>query len=157
MKRLVPFSAVSFLLLFTIALDSFAIIIGPVTKEKLILNSHDIIHGIVKEVRSEWDENHSTIYTYAKIEVLNVFKGEPRDQAVVQIPGGTVNDTSLWVEDEAELTEEMEIILHIGLYENGNLGIYNGELGVYVVNNGVVEELNMTLDQFKNLVGELIK
>lgn len=157
MKRLLSFSAISFLLLSTMALDSFAIIIGPVTKEDLILNSHDIIHGIVKEVRSEWNENHSTINTYAKIQVLDVFKGEPRNQAVIQIEGGTVNDTTLWVEDEAELKEGMEVIIHTGLYENGNLGIYDGELGLYAVDNDVVEKLNMTLDQFKNLVAELLR
>ena len=155
MKRLIPFSAVSFLLLLTMALDCVAIMV-PVTNEEMILKSRDVIHGIVKEVRSEWNENHSMIYTYVKLEVLDVFKGEPRDEVVIQIWGGSVGDSGVWVEDEPELEKGMEIIVHTILTENGNLGIYDGQRGVYMVKNGVVEELNMTLDQFKKLVSELI-
>jgi|GEM_PF-1725872 len=157
MKRLTPFSAVVFLTLLTIILDCSAIIIGSVTKEELIIESRDVIHGIVKEVRSEWDENHNLINSNIKLDVQNVFKGEPRKEVVVMVRGGTIGDTSVWVEDEPELKEGMEVIIHTGLYENGKLGIYYGEYGVYDINNGVVEQLNMTLDQFKNLVDELIK
>lgn len=121
------------------------------------MESLDVIHGIVRELKCEWDESHYTIYTLAKLEVLDVFKGEPRNEVVVVFPGGTVGDTSLWVEDEPELREGMEVIIHTFLYENGNLGIYYGEYGVYDINNGVVEQLNMTLDQFKNFVDEVIK
>ena len=156
MKRLIPFSVVRFLLLSTITLDCLASTL-PVTNEELILESRDIIHGIVMEVTSKWDQNHSLIYTYVKLEVLDVFKGEAGDQVVIQILGGSVDDTTFVVEGTSEVKEGMEVIIYTGLHKNGNLGIYSGDRGVYMVNNGVVEELNMTLDQFKNLVDELIK
>jgi hypothetical protein len=157
MKSLIPFSAVSFLLLLATFLDCSAIFIGPIIKEELILESRDVIHGIITEVRSEWNEDHSMIYTYAKLKVLDVYKGEPRDEVVIQIPGGSVGDSGVDVEDAPELKEGMDVIIHTYPLENGNLTIYDGERGVYMVNNGVVEELNMTLDQFKNLVDEVIK
>jgi hypothetical protein len=156
MKRSIPFSAAAFLLLLSMTLDCSAVI-GPLTKEQLILESQDVIHGIVKEVKSEWDENHSIIYTYVKIEVIHIYKGEPRDEVIVQIPGGTVGDVILDVEDTPELKEGMEIIIHTFLKENGNLWINGWDKGVYAVKNGVIEQLNMTLEQFKNLVDELIK
>jgi hypothetical protein len=185
MKRLVAVLAVSFLLLLTMNLDCFGI--GPpIPKEELIKNSRDIIHGIVKEVRCEWNKNHTWIHTYVRLEVLDVFKGESRDEVVVQIPGGTIKnpnislidsvtkkiisdtsetfvfrggggDTSLWVEDTPVFKEGMEVVIHTFLYENGNVGIYGAVKGVYVVNNGVVEELNIMIEQFRNFVDEVIR
>jgi len=156
MKRLIAVSAVSFLLLLTMALDGSAI--GPpITKEELILGSQDVIHGMVTEVRSEWDESHSWIYTYAMLKVIDVFKGEPSAEVVIQIPGGTVGDTTLDVEDAPQLKEGMEVIIHTFLQKNGNLAVRGSDEGVYIINNEVVEELNMTLVQFKNLVDELIE
>ena len=157
MKRLIPLCAMGTLFLLAMALDSFSAFIGPVTQEYQILNSHDIIHGIVREVRSEWGENHSIIYTYANIDVLEVLKGEPQDHVRIKIDGGTVDDTTLWVEDEAEFNEGMEVVIYTGLYENGDLGVFNGEHGLLAVENGVVEKLGMTLDQFRNFVHDVLK
>jgi hypothetical protein len=198
MKKCLPFSALSFLLLLTTTLDGHAL--SPrLTKEELILNSQDIIHGIVKKVKSSWDENHTTIYTYITLEVLDVFKGDPRDQVVVQTEGGTIPDTtkrdttdslhslpgihvdsdgkmhfrpgsggiSLDVEDSPELEVGMEVIIHTFSYQNGSLGIYGmaygayvinygGQEGLYIINNGAIRKLDVTLDQFGNLVDELI-
>jgi hypothetical protein len=183
MKRLIAFSAVCFLIIFSWTLDCSALIL-PISNEQLILESRDIIHGIVKEVRCEWNKNHTWIHTYVTLEVIDVFKGEPQDEIILQIQGGTIKnpntslidsvtkkiisdtsknfvfrggggDTTLWVEDEAELEEGMDVIIHTYLTENGNLVINCGERGVYTVNNGVVEELNMTIEQFRNLVTEV--
>jgi hypothetical protein len=156
MKRLVPFSAISFLLLLTMTLDCLASAL-PVTREELILESRDVIHGIVKEVRSDWNENHSMVYTYVTLEVLHVFKGEPRDEVVIQVRGGSVGGSGVWVSDQPEFKEGMEVIIHTFLRVNGNLGIYGGDRGLYITNNGLIEKLNMTLDQFKKLVDDLIK
>jgi len=185
MKRLIPFSAVFFLLLLTMIFNCFALQM-PISNEELIRESRDIIHGIVGDLKSGWADNHSFIYTYATIQVLDVYKGEAGDEMILQIPGGTIKnqnadekgtakdklnsdslelyhfrggggDTSLVVSDEAELKVGIEIIIHTYLTENGILVIHSGERGVYNVKNGVVEQLNMTLDQYKNLVDEVMK
>jgi hypothetical protein len=156
MKRLIPFSAVCLLLLLTMSLACFALRL-PVTKEELILESRDIIHGIITDITSKWDQNHSLIYSFIKLHVIEVFKGEPRDEMVIQMIGGSVGDTTFWIEGNPELKEGMDVIIHTTLYEDGNPGIYSGDRGVYTVNNGVIEELNMTLGQFRDLVDRLIK
>ena len=167
----------------------------------MILKSQDVFHGIVKEVRCEEEGGKWRIVSYITIEVLEVFKGEPREEIVVRVTGGTIgeekttalpstNDSisnvlsnlpgvhrdssgvfhfrgrgggitggggiTLVVEDEAELEEGMEIIIHAMVEENGNFGIRGGLQGVYDVKDGVIEKLDMTLDQFRNLVDEVI-
>ena len=154
MKRMIPFSAVSILLLLTMTLDCFAYLI-PISNKELIRKSLDVIHGIVTEVRSDWNEDHSTIYTYVRIDVLQVFKGEPRDEIVIQIPGGSLGNIGSEVEDTPHLREGMEVIIHTFLKEDGYLWINGWERGVYDVSDGVIEQLNMTLDQFRNLVDEV--
>ena len=185
MKRLIPFSAVSLLLLLTMTFDGSASRL-PISNEELILESRDIVHGIVIELKSEWAENHSMIYTHAKLQVLDVYKGEPRDQIIVLIPGGTIKsndedtldstknkvgvdsiehfhfrgrggDISLVVSDEAELELGMEVIIHTYVTIDGRLVIHSGERGAYIVKNGVIERMNMTPDQYKNLVDEVMK
>ena len=159
MKRLIPFSAVSLLLLLVMCLDCFALV-RHMTKEELILKSQYVIHGIVKEVRCDWNEDHSSIYTYVTLQVLDVFKGEPRDEMVLITLGGTVGDKTIWVSDQPELTEGMEVIIYAFLTSTGYFGIRGLMQGVYDVSDGVVSdkrgEVNMTLDQFKKLVSELI-
>jgi hypothetical protein len=185
MKRLVPFSAVTFLLLVVTILDGSASSL-PISNEELILESRDIVHGIVKELKSEWAENNSMIYTQAKLQILDVYKGEPRDEIIILIPGGTIKsnnqdtldsaknkagvdntehfhfrggggDISLVVSDEAELELGMEVIIHTYVTIDGRLVIHSGERGAYIVKNGVIERMNMTPDQYKNFVDEVMK
>lgn len=157
MKTLIPLSAISFLLLLTILLDCPALTL-TMTKEELILESQEVIHGIVKEVNCKWNEDHSMIYTYVTFQVIEVFKGASRNEIIIQIRGGSLDNKGVWVEDEPEFEEGdkgKEIIVHTFLRENGYYGIYGGARGAYIINNGMIEKLNMTPDQFKNLVNEL--
>jgi hypothetical protein len=155
MKKQIPFHLIFTLLLLIAPLESFSILIGPITIESLILESRDIFYGEVADIESRWNENHSEIYSYAKLNVFQVFKGDVPDEIVLQIAGGTIGDTTEWVEDEAELSIGMEVIVHTFLKENGHLGIYCGEQGIYNVKNGYVEQLGITLEQFKELVDQL--
>jgi hypothetical protein len=160
MKRLVSVSVISFFSLFSLIPDISASVIY-MTKEELIQKFTDVIHGIVKEVKCEWNENHTMIYTYTKLEVLHVFKGEPRDEIVIQTFGGTIGDTCLWMSDQPELKVGMEVIIHVMVEENGNYGIRGLDQGVYYVNDGIISnpsgDLNMTLDQFKNFVDDVMR
>ncbi len=139
-------------------LNCFAFVI-PLTKEELILKSQEVIHGVVTEVRCAWSEDHSMIYTFNKLEVLDVFMGEPRDEVIIRTFGGSVGDTGQWFSDQPELTEGMEVIIHVFMYDNGDFGIRGLEKGVYYVNDGVLSnslgKLDMTLDQFGNFVDEV--
>ena len=48
-------------------------------------------------------------------------------------------------------------IIHAMIEENGNFGIRGGEQGVYNVKDGIIEQLGMTLDQFRSFVTEVVE
>ena len=156
MKRKILFSAVPILFLLAMCLNCFALF-PPITDEDLILISHDVIHGIVKEVRCETEGSKYEIVSYITIEVLDVFKGEPRDEIEIFQEGGTVGGLSLDVEDNPEYKEGMEVIVHTFLMEDGRLTTRYGDRGVYEIKDGIIDHVDMTLDQFGNFVGEVIK
>jgi hypothetical protein len=155
MTRHFPLPALAFLILVTRAFNCAALQL-PISNEDLILGSRDIIHGIAKEVKSQRGDG-GMIYTYTKILVLDVYKGEAPKELIIRNDGGTVDSLFLWVEDEPEFKEGTEVIVHTYLTENGDLVAYCGERGVYLVKDGFVERANMTIDQYKNFVAEVIK
>ena len=156
MNKLISFSAVYILLLLAMCLNCFALFL-PISDEDLILTSHDVIHGIVKEIRCETEGSKYRIVSYITIEVLEVFKGELRDEVVIFQEGGTVGGLSLDVSDNPEYEEGMEVIIHTYLMDDGRLTTRYGDRGVYGIKDGIVNHMDMTLDQFKDFVGEVIK
>jgi hypothetical protein len=160
MKKMIPPFVIAFLFLFIMTPPCLSTV-RHMTKEELILKSQYVIHGIVKEVRCDWNEDHSSIYTHVTLQVLDVFKGEPRDEMVLITLGGTVGDKTIWVSDQPELTEGMEVIVHAFLTSTGYFGIRGLMQGVYDVSDGVVGdkrgEVNMTLVAFRKFVNEVSK
>ena len=162
MKTLIPLSVISFLLLLTPTLDCLAICISR-TPEEIIGQSQFVIHGIVKEMKSARSEENSRFYTYVTVEVLGVFKGElgDRNEIVVRLRGSRGPDGRMSVENQPVIMEEMDVIIHTVLLENGCFVIRGCEDGAYYVDDGVVSgmsgKVNMTLGQFKEFVEEVIK
>jgi hypothetical protein len=161
MKRLVAVSVVSFLLLLTVTSDYLAICISR-TKEDLVRESQFVIRGIVKEMKTAWTDDHSRIYTYVKVEVLEVFKGELGGQSeiVVRLRGGRGPGGDMLVDNQPVLEEDMDVIIHTVLLKNGYFVIRGCEDGAYYVNDGMVTgksgKVNMTLDQFRKFVDQII-
>jgi hypothetical protein len=63
----------------------------PVSTEQKIINSTLIVEGKVISKRSEWNTNHTMIYTASEIEVYKVFKGSIQKNTVEIITvGGAV-------------------------------------------------------------------
>jgi hypothetical protein len=72
-----------------------------------------IIRGQVTSVSSQWDPAVNALYTYATIDVLQVYKGEvTTPQIVVKLLGGRVGDLELRVAGSPEFTPGE----HVGLF-----------------------------------------
>lgn len=162
MTRLIPLSVAQSFLIFTLDITCFAICISR-TPEEIIQQSQYVIRGIVKEMISTRNEENSKIYTYVKVEVLEVFKGElgDRDEIVLRLRGSKGLDGRMSVENQPVIMEDMDVIIHTVLLENGYFVIRGCEDGAYYVNDGIVSgrnrQVNMTLDQFRIFVEEVIK
>ena len=153
MKRMISLSATTLIILLIMAFYCFAICVSR-TPEEIIQESQYVIHGNVKEVESSRSDENSRFYTYVKVEVIEVFKGELGDQneVVVRLRGSK----DMLAENQPKLDEGMDVIIHTVLLENGYFVIRGCEDGAYYVQDGIASgkngQVNMTLEQFRNFV-----
>lgn len=61
-----------------------------------------IIEGLIEKVESKWNKERTSIYTYTSLVIESYIKGTPFTEDEIQIVtlGGTVEEISLWVEDQ---------------------------------------------------------
>jgi hypothetical protein len=80
-----------------------------------------IVIGRVTSLRSDWDENRSTIYTDAEVAVHEVWKGStPGDSLSVRTLGGSVDNVMLKVDGAAAFVSGEEVVLFLRLSD----GVY---------------------------------
>ena len=121
----------------------------PQTTEQLVSNSSDVIRGNVLSQKSQWDENHTVIYTEVRIEITEVVLGsvEKGKTILVYVPGGVVNDTGLKVEHAPSFENGEEVILF--LTELDQLySVTSWEMGKFTVQDGKVREENILVTEF---------
>ena len=153
MKRMISLSATTLIILLIMAFYCFAICVSR-TPEEIIQESQYVIHGNVKEVKSSRSDESSRFYTYVKVEVIEVFKGElgDQDEVVVRLRGSK----DMLAENQPKLDEGMDVIIHTVLLENGYFVIRGCEDGAYYVQDGIVSgkngQVNMTVEQFRDFV-----
>lgn len=92
-------------LLFCLSLLNFlpngadAIMVGLSTKQ-LTVDASTIVLGKIIGLESKWTEDRSTIITVAKVQVAEVYKGEPTSDIIfVEYEGGKVGNVGLMVSD----------------------------------------------------------
>jgi hypothetical protein len=67
----------------------FATTIVPVSVERLAQESTLIMEGAALDHWSEWNPQHTVIYTYTRFQVGRALKGQAPQTVVVKQPGGT--------------------------------------------------------------------
>jgi hypothetical protein len=98
----------------------------------LVSRSTSIVHGVVLETHSQWEEGGGEIYTYVTLSAQEVMKG-PRAEATTvtfrQI-GGQVGDRVVYVPGTPRFSAKQEVLVFLtGLDKGGYpqvMGIYQG-------------------------------
>jgi hypothetical protein len=113
--------------------------------------SSDIIVGKVMSSESAWDGN--LIYTYYRVKVLDKVKGTPSEFVTVRVPGGEVEDVTLFVSDTPYLDVGEDAFLFLkksdGFHEV--TGWYQGK---YAIRSGKVDDTGLSVQEFKIAVGK---
>jgi len=125
--------------------------------DELTRNSDVIARGQVTAMTSQWDSSHSYIYTTAEVAFSTVYAGGPIDapRVTIWIPGGSVGDTTLWVEHAAEFTVGQDVVLFL-TDRSGVFDVTSWEQGKLNVVDGRIEGKNTTLATFEKTLREVI-
>ena len=96
---------------------SAATTILPVTFDESVSKAEQIFIGWVEEIRSEFNDDETQIYTYATFQVLETIEGtEPQDSAyTIRLTGGQVGDKHLVIVGmpEFEIGEMVLLFVHL--------------------------------------------
>jgi hypothetical protein len=141
------------LLLCTIAVSSFTVAttIIPLTVEQLAGKSSSVVRGRAMEIWTQWNPQHTLIYTYTRFQVVKSFKGASDQTITVKQIGGRVGNTVQKAAGVRHFTGGEEDILFLrpseendgalvvtGLVQ-GNFRLYRAVSGEIRATNGVPE------------------
>ena len=115
------------------------ILFFPITESKaqvkrmsakdLTEESTAVLYGKCKNVKSEWNENKSLIFTYITIQSEEYIKGNLGSEVVVTVPGGRVDDILYEVSETPFFTEDEEVVAFIWTNPKGRNLITGGPQG----------------------------
>jgi hypothetical protein len=109
-----------------------AMLIAECADKSYITQAADyIIEGTVERVESRWNQEGTGIFTYTELAVEKYVKGAPFAENNLQIvtPGGTIGETSQWVEDQPIFHEGKKVRIYFEEV-NGEFLIVCGQFGV---------------------------
>jgi len=89
------------------------------TVADLIQKSHTVVHAKVFDVRSEWNADHSYVFTYVTLEVKRTLQGQKHAYEEVRVPGGTVGDFHAVMEGAPEFRIGDEVVVFLGSWDDG--------------------------------------
>ena len=72
-----------------------------------------IVSGTVSGMKSQWDENHSMIYTDVSVLANDFAKGQAGRQLVVRVPGGEVGEIGVAVSDMPQFAVGEQTTLYL--------------------------------------------
>jgi hypothetical protein len=149
-------TAFIFSALLCIGNQSFATMITQ-SLDELTVNSSHIVRGQVLAVESKWNESETSIYTQVTIQVAEVYKssGDAPTTATVIFPGGTVDDTRLWVEHTPTFTVGQDVVTFL-IDHGGFFDVTSWVQGKYTVENETVSELGSTATHFIKQINEVV-
>ncbi|HKG21444.1 MAG TPA: hypothetical protein VKC34_06060, partial [Blastocatellia bacterium] len=102
------------------------------TDEELITSSRVILTGEVKSSEARWDAGRQNIYTYVKVRVSKIIKGQIRSERIVfKQPGGTVGDESSVIYGTPEFKAGQRVLLFLNTADDGSLRVAHLFMGKY--------------------------
>ena len=137
-----------FTFLFVTGLLSATTIV-PVSVERLTRESSHVVEAQASQSWSQWNPQHSLIFTYTRFQVARTLKGQATDTIVVKQPGGSAEGYTQRVAgvrhwrtgDQAVLflrpSQEMDGTLEVTGLMQGNFLVHKSDTGETMVSNGV--------------------
>lgn len=121
-------------------------LVVKLTLEELVAHADWIVVGTVTGQNSQWNADHSHIYTLVTVAVEEWVKGESDDnEIVINTPGGEVGGTTEWVEDVPSFQKGERVLVFLQLHDDGSAGVVGGWQGKFVIENGNIIGSDLSL------------
>ncbi len=91
--------------------------------------SNAVLYGKCKKIKSEWNEDHSAIYTYVTLAPEEYIKGNLGQEVVVKVPGGRVDNMIYEVSETPYFNEDEDVVAFIWTSPKGSNLITGGFQG----------------------------
>jgi len=120
--------------------------------DEITNNANEIVLGTVQGSSYQWDLDNSQIYTYSKINVEKVIKGNAETKEItVKTPGGEIDKVIMEVPGSPELKQGQKCIVFLynadPRYLSNLVGFTQGK---FTVVDNVVQENGKTVEEFIN-------
>jgi hypothetical protein len=146
------------IVLLSLPLSAAHAIMTKATMPQLTAGATAIARGHVVDVVSQWNDEHTTIYTYTTIVVTGWLKGAGPKTITIRTPGGEVGDVGLRVEDMPAFVTDQEVITFVKPLEQEPFmqvhGLYQGK---FTVENRKVVENGLPAADFVNMVLSVVR
>lgn len=121
----------------------------PMSVEELTSAAETVVEARALQSWSQWNPQHTIIFTYTRFQVLKTLKGTAADQIVVKQPGGVVDGYGQKVPGVRQFKDDETTALFlrssaagdgsqviVGLMQ-GNFRVYQARSGDTAVTNGI--------------------
>ena len=110
-----------------------SVVRGPGDVESLTAASDAVVHASVVSMTSGWGKGGGQIFTAVVLKPLETWKGEPRDQITLVVPGGSIGELSQTVSGMAEFKADEEVVVFLRERSRGIYSIEQLALGKFAV------------------------
>jgi len=124
--------------------------------EQMAVGADTIVVGTVVEQSSQWNVEHTRIYTSVVLVVEETIKGVPQsDNVTIIVPGGEVGGITEWVSDTPRFTLGEKAVVFLKQGPGTRFEIYGYFQGKLTVERGKVS--GVPLDEFKGQLNRAIR
>ena len=103
--------------------------VKKMSAKDLTEESTTVLYGKCRNIKCEWNENRSAIYTYITIAPEEYIKGNLGSEVVVAVPGGRVDNILYEVSETPFFTQDEDVVTFIWTSPKGKNLITGGPQG----------------------------
>lgn len=118
-RRLTGFLIIAAAALCVVALPTSADVIEKLDTAKLRTRAETIVRASVGQVTSRWTTDHSFIFTFVTLHVLETYKGRAPSTLQVRVPGGRVGAYQISAHSMPEFRSGEEIVVFLTRWQDG--------------------------------------
>ncbi len=135
--RALPWTAIVLLGACLLAAGAQALMV-PATDEDRVADADEIVRGMLTDVRSQWNDDHTHIVTTAKVAVTKRMKGQGPDTFTIAALGGSADGITEWVEDEPVLVPGIEAYFFVRAGSSAGVQALRRAQGIVPITSGRV-------------------